>query len=147
MNVGQGIDRVDGTLKVTGRAPFAAEFAAPGLVHAVLVTSTVPSGRIVRMDIAAALALPGVIAVLTPMNAPRLPQQGQAAVNPPAGRVLSVLQDDVVAYNNQPIAVAIADTLETRRTGGPHGSGRLRARQRSTRFRGGQGRGLPAEAR
>ena len=112
MITGQGIDRVDGALKVTGRAPFAAEFAVPGLVHAVMVTSTVPSGRIVRMDVAAALALPGVIAVLTPMNAPRLPQKGRAEVNPPIGRVLSLLQDDVVSYNNQPIAVAVADTLE-----------------------------------
>ncbi len=53
-----------------------------------------------------------MITVLTPMNAPRLPQGGKAAVNPPAGRVLALLQDDVVAYNNQPIAVAVADTLE-----------------------------------
>ena len=112
MITGQGIDRVDGTLKVCGRAPFAAEFAVPGLAHAVLVTSNVASGRIVRMNVAAASALPGVIAVLTPMNTPRLPQKGQAGVEPPAGRVLSLLQDDVVSYNNQPIAVAVADTLE-----------------------------------
>jgi len=112
VTIGQGIDRVDGALKVCGRAPFAAEFAVPGLAHAVLVTSTVARGRIIRMDIAAASALPGVIAVLTPMSAPRLPQKGQAGVDPPAGRVLSLLQDDVVSYNNQPIAVAIADTLE-----------------------------------
>ena len=112
MITGQGIDRVDGALKVCGRAPFAAEFAVPGVVHAVLVTSTVASGRIIRMDVAAASALPGVIAILTPMNAPRLPQKGRAGVDPPAGRVLSLLQDDVVSYNNQPIAVAIADTLE-----------------------------------
>jgi xanthine dehydrogenase YagR molybdenum-binding subunit len=110
---GQGIDRVDGRLKVCGRAPYAAEFPLPGLAHAVLVASTVASGRIVRMDIAAASAVPGVIAVLSPMNAPRLPQGGKAAVNPPAGRVLSLLQDDVVAYNQQPIAVVIADTLES----------------------------------
>jgi xanthine dehydrogenase YagR molybdenum-binding subunit len=109
---GQGIDRVDGKLKVCGRAPFAAEFQVPRVAHAVMVTSTVPSGRIIRMDVAAALAAPGVIAVLTPMNAPRLPQGGRPGVNPPAGRVLSLLQDDVVSYNNQPIAVAVADTLE-----------------------------------
>jgi xanthine dehydrogenase YagR molybdenum-binding subunit len=112
MITGQGIDRVDGALKVCGRAPFAAEIAIPGLVHAVMVTSSFPSGRIIRMDTAAASALPGVIAVLTPMNAPRLPQKGRAGVDPPAGRVLSLLQDDAVSYNNQPIAVAIADTLE-----------------------------------
>jgi xanthine dehydrogenase YagR molybdenum-binding subunit len=109
---GQGIDRVDGKLKVCGRAPFAAEFQVPNVVHAVMVTSTVPSGRIVRMDVAAALAIPGVITVLTPMNAARLPRAGNGAANPPAGRVLSLLQDDVVSYNNQPVAVAVADTLE-----------------------------------
>jgi len=112
MITGQGIDRVDGRLKVTGRAPYAAEFAVPGLVHAVLVTSTVASGRIVRMDISGASAVRGVVAVLTPMNAPRLPQGGKAGVNPPAGRVLSLLQDDLVAYNRQPVAVVVADTLE-----------------------------------
>jgi xanthine dehydrogenase YagR molybdenum-binding subunit len=112
MITGQGIDRVDGRLKVCGRAPYAAEFALPGLAHAVLVASTVASGRIVRMDIAAASAVPGVIAVLSPMNAPRLPQGGKAGVDPPAGRVLSLLQDDVVSYNQQPIAVVVADTLE-----------------------------------
>jgi xanthine dehydrogenase YagR molybdenum-binding subunit len=109
---GQGIDRVDGKLKVCGQAPFAAEFATPNVVHAVIVTSTVPSARIVRMDVAAALASPGVITVLTPMNAPRLPRGGKGAVDPSAGRVLSLLQDDTVSYNNQPIAVAVADTLE-----------------------------------
>ncbi len=112
MITGQGIDRVDGRLKVTGRAPYAAEFAVPGLVHAVMVTSTVASGRIVRIDVAAASAVRGVLAVLTPMNAPRLPQGGKAGVDPPAGRVLSLLQDDVVAYNRQPVAVVVADTLE-----------------------------------
>ena len=111
-SIGQGIDRVDGPLKVCGRAPFAAEFRVPGMVHAVMVTSTVPSARIVRMDVAAAQAAPGVLAVLTPMNAPRLPQGGKGAVNPPTGRVLSLLQDDVVSYNNQPIALVVADTLE-----------------------------------
>ena len=112
MSIGQGIDRVDGKLKVCGQARFAAEFQMSRLAHAVIVTSTVPSARIVRMDTSAAEALPGVITVLTPMNAPRLPQKGRAAINPPAGRVLSLLQDDTVSYNNQPIAVAVADTLE-----------------------------------
>ena len=41
--VGQGIDRVDGKLKVCGRAPFAAEFVLPNLTHGVLVTSTAAS--------------------------------------------------------------------------------------------------------
>ena len=113
MNItGAGIDRVDGRLKVCGLAPYAAEFIAPRLAHAVLVTSSVAKGRIARMDGAAVAALPGVLAVLTPFDAPRLPQAGKAVPPPPAGRVLSLLQDDLVHYNNQPIAVVVADTLE-----------------------------------
>jgi len=49
---------------------------------------------------------------MTPANAPKLPQGGKAGVNPPAGRVLSLLQDNTVLYNHQPIAVVVADTLD-----------------------------------
>src|SRR5205814_5660860 len=45
-------------------------------------------------------------------NAQRLPEAGRAAVKPPAGRVLTLLQDDLVHYNGQPIAVIVADTVE-----------------------------------
>ena len=61
---------------------------------------------------AAARRAPGVLEILTSANAPKLPQGGKAAVKPPAGRVLSLLQDDLVHYNNQPIAVVIAESLE-----------------------------------
>jgi len=109
---GLGIDRVDGALKVCGRATFAAEFAIPELCHAVLVTSSIAKGRLARLDTRAAERAPGVLAVITPTNVQRLPQGGKAAVKPPAGRVLSLLQDDSVEYNGQPIAVVVADTLE-----------------------------------
>ena len=109
--IGEPITRVDGRAKVTGTAKYAAEFAVPQLVYAVMITSTIPNGRIQRMDTAAAQRVPGVLAVMTPANAPKLPQGGKAAVHPPAGRVLSLLQDDLVHYNNQPIAVVIAESL------------------------------------
>ena len=83
-----------------------------GVVHAVMVTCTIAAGRVTAMDTTAAAAAPGVIAILTPQNAPRLPAGGRAAVNPPSGRVLSLLQDDEVHYNGQPIGVVVADTLE-----------------------------------
>ena len=110
--IGRPVNRVDGSLKVQGNAPFAAEFSQPDLAYAVMVQSTVPRGRITRIDYAAAGRIPGVILVLTSDNAARLPQHGQAAVNPPAGRVLSLLQDNIVHYNGQPIAVVVADTFE-----------------------------------
>lgn len=109
---GQGIDRTDGPLKVCGQARYAAEFTLPRMVHAALVLSTVPSARIRVIDTNAASRSPGVIKVLTHLNATQLPKGGKAAVSPPAGRVLSLLQDDVVHYNGEPIAVVVADTLE-----------------------------------
>jgi len=110
--VGRPIDRVDGVAKVTGSARYAAEFSPEGHAYAVLVQSTVARGRITRIYTEDALRAPGVLAILTHSNAPRLPQQGRAAIDPPAGRTLSLLQDDIVHYNGQPIAVVVADTFE-----------------------------------
>src|SRR5438309_7155455 len=72
-SLGQPLDRVDGRLKVTGGARYAAEFALPNAVHAVIVTSTIAKGRVKSMDTSAAERAPGVIKVLTPFNAQRLP--------------------------------------------------------------------------
>src|SRR5207249_1797914 len=110
--VGAPLDRVDGAQKVTGAARYAGDFPAPGLCHAVMVQSTIARGRIVAIDATRAERAPGVRLVLTHQNAIALPQKGMAAVNPPAGRVLSLLQDDVVHYQGQPIAVVVAETLE-----------------------------------
>jgi xanthine dehydrogenase YagR molybdenum-binding subunit len=111
-SIGAPLDRVDGPLKVCGQAHYTGDLALPGMAHAVLVTSTIASGRVVRIDSAAAQRAPGVVAVITHLNAMRLPQGGRAAVQPPTGRVLSLLQDDRVAYDRQPIAVVVAETVE-----------------------------------
>ncbi|HEY1999806.1 xanthine dehydrogenase family protein molybdopterin-binding subunit [Paraburkholderia sp.] len=110
--VGQPMDRTDGLLKVTGEARYAAEFPEARLAHAVLVTSTIASGSIASIDASHAQALPGVLLVMTYQNAPRLPNNGHAPLAPPAGRQLSLLQDNQVHYSNQPVAVVVADTLE-----------------------------------
>jgi xanthine dehydrogenase YagR molybdenum-binding subunit len=110
--IGDPVSRVDGKVKVTGAAKYAAEFDIPNLATAVIVMSTISSGKIERMETATAQRAPGVIAIMTPTNVPRLPQSGKAAVHPPAGRALSLLQDTNILYNNQPIAVVIAETLQ-----------------------------------
>jgi len=109
--VGRPLDRVDGPLKTCGVARYAAEFFPSNLAYAVIVQSTVPAGK-VRLDVSAARAMPGVVFILTHDNAPELPQKGRGAVNPPAGRTLSLMQDDDVHYNGEPIAVVVADTFE-----------------------------------
>lgn len=110
---GLPLDRRDGRVKVTGRAKYAAEFAIDGAAHAVVVQSTIPSGAITGFDLADAHAVPGVLAILTPDNAPRLKQAAEAS-NPTAPDVIRVplLQDGNVYYNGQHIAVVVADTLE-----------------------------------
>jgi xanthine dehydrogenase YagR molybdenum-binding subunit len=109
--IGQGIDRVDGRLKVTGAARYSAEIPVAGVAYAVIVSSGVTRGKIVHLDTAAAEHEPGVLAVLTRANAPHL----DPLPPPPKAlgdRVLQVLQDDLVRYQRQPIALVVADTLE-----------------------------------
>ena len=111
-SIGAPLDRVDGPLKVCGQAHYTGDLSLPHMAHAVLVTSTIASGRVSHIDTAAAQRAPGVVAILTHLNAQRLPKDGKAAVQPPDGRVLTLLQDDQVAYSNQPIALVVAETFE-----------------------------------
>ncbi|HET9579954.1 MAG TPA: xanthine dehydrogenase family protein molybdopterin-binding subunit, partial [Usitatibacter sp.] len=110
--IGVPLNRVDGPFKVTGRATYAAEFDVPQVCHGVMVRSTIPAGAIAAIDAEAARRMPGVLLVMTHENAPQLPEKGRAAVKPPAGRENSLLQEPVVRYNGEPIAVVVAETLE-----------------------------------
>jgi xanthine dehydrogenase YagR molybdenum-binding subunit len=111
--LGAPINRTDGWAKVSGAARYSAEHTLPGMAHAVMVTSSVPSGRVLRIDANGAAEVPGLLLVMTHENALRLPEETKAGkLQPPIGRVLSLLQDDEVHYNNQPIGVVVADTLE-----------------------------------
>jgi xanthine dehydrogenase YagR molybdenum-binding subunit len=110
--IGEPLPRVDGRLKVTGAATYAAEFDLADVAHAVMVTSTIAKGRVTQFDTAAAERAPGVIAVITAHNAPRLPYREQKSALDPIGERLHVLQDDAVRFNGQPLAVVIAETLE-----------------------------------
>ena len=114
--VGQPLDRVDGPLKVTGVARYAVDTTLDDLVHGVLITSTIPKGRMLSINSAEVEMLPGVLAVLTPANAPRLSQGSMDAQtrNPPTGadRKVHLLQEDTIDYSGQPIGVVIAETFE-----------------------------------
>lgn len=101
--------RYEGVLKVTGRAKYAYEFEVPNPAYAVMVQSTIASGSLKAIDITAAKSAPGVLAVLTPFNAPELPKPKP---QPPARRHITVLQEKDIWYNGQPIAVVIAETLD-----------------------------------
>ncbi|MEV5410826.1 xanthine dehydrogenase family protein molybdopterin-binding subunit [Thermopolyspora sp. NPDC052614] len=117
--VGQGIDRRDGPAKTTGQARFAAEFPYPDLAHAALVHATIPRGRITALDTAEALAVRGVIDVLTHHNAPAMNPAPKASLldlsTIASGTSVNYLATDEVHWNGQPIAVVVAETPETAR--------------------------------
>jgi xanthine dehydrogenase YagR molybdenum-binding subunit len=101
--------RYDGLAKVTGKAKYAVEFTPPSApVYAYIVQSTIPSGQITRIDQSLSEKAVGVLAVITPFNAPQLPKPSP---QPPARRHVTVLQEKDVFYNGQPIAVVVATSL------------------------------------
>jgi xanthine dehydrogenase YagR molybdenum-binding subunit len=114
--IGQSLRRVEGRLKVTGRAPFAAEHPVPGVVHGALVISTIAKGRITHLDAAEATRLPGVLAVVSHLNSPRVPgydnPQPDKRVD---GQQFRVFFDDKIHFGHQPVALVIADTPERAR--------------------------------
>ena len=112
--VGAQVSRIDGPAKVRGTARFAAEFPMDGMCYAAFAFSTVPRGRITEMDTAEAEAAPGVVLVMTHHNAPRMKPAPVFMSNPKAvgPSDLSVLQDDRIHWNGQPVAVVLAETQE-----------------------------------
>ena len=104
--VGTPMSRVDGRLKVTGGARYAAEFQTKDVAYGVLVLSTVAKGQVTKIDTAAAEKAPGVLAVITHRNAGKLPPQPTRETRASTGdHVLQLLQDDRVLYSRQPIAI------------------------------------------
>lgn len=108
--------RLEGRLKVTGAAAYAADHALPGMLHAAAVCSTVARGRVLTIDGAAAQARPGVRLVLTPASMPRL-QRPDAELATGLGEARLPLSDDQVRYAGQVLAVVVADTPEQAEAG------------------------------
>jgi len=109
-SVGTPIDRVDAKQKVTGTATYAADTPVTRVAHAVIATSAIGKGTIRALDIDAARAAPGVLAVITHANAPKIAAGKHGGA--PNERVLQLLQEAQVHYADQPIAVVVAETLE-----------------------------------
>ena len=116
---GRATRRVDGPLKVTGGAKYAAEYAAPGLLHGYIVSGAIAKGRIAKIDISKAMEVAGVIDVLTHEHRARtawLSYSYKDMVGPP-GKPFRPLYDDQIQYSGQPIALVVAETFEAARAG------------------------------
>ena len=104
--VGKPLNRVDGYLKVTGGARYSAEFPVAKLTHGVTIQSAIAKGKIAQINTRLAEQVPGVLAVITHLNAPKL--SGDKG----GGHKLLLLQDNQVQYSDQQIGVVVADTFE-----------------------------------
>jgi xanthine dehydrogenase YagR molybdenum-binding subunit len=107
--LGRPLDRIDGPLKVTGRAPYAYEYREGGgaPAYAFLVEAGIAKGRLTALDTTAAEKAPGVLLVLTYKNAPKQGAKTESA--------LPQLVDDQIVHHGQPIALAVAESFEQAR--------------------------------
>jgi xanthine dehydrogenase YagR molybdenum-binding subunit len=111
--VGQPISRADGRLKVTGQATYTADIPLADAVHAAIAHSTIANGRMVSIDVGAAEKAPGVLAVFTHRNMPRLnPTPKPWSHLHPHGQGYLPLQDDMIHYAGQPVALVVATTRD-----------------------------------
>jgi xanthine dehydrogenase YagR molybdenum-binding subunit len=115
--IGTPVSRVDGHAKVTGAAQYAGEFNVPGLAYGAVVTATITKGRIARIDAGAALAVPGVLDVLTHANRPDMAGTDRAYSDDvaPGGSPFRPLYDDKIKFNGQPVALVLAEDWEIAR--------------------------------
>ena len=111
--LGKEMNRVEGVAKVTGQAKYAAEFRAPNLAYGFIVTGSVAKGTIATIDTREAEAAAGVVRVFTHLNAPKLRQTPPKAG--PPDRSFLALQSDKVFFNQQPVALVVAETYEQAR--------------------------------
>lgn len=117
MTIGQPLPRPDGPAKVTGRARYTADHTAPGLLHAALVTATVPAGRIEAIRVDAALHERGVVRVLTHLDMPVLGGDDDVLAGPPSAQSFLPMQDDEIRHEGQLVAIVLGETLEAAEAG------------------------------
>lgn len=113
--IGTAVSRKDGHAKVTGTATYSAEQEVPGLVHGYVVTSTIANGHIEALDTREAERAPGVIAVFTPKNAPKVFKPSNDFMKSKIYEARLPLSDDKVHYAGQIIGLVVADTFERAR--------------------------------
>jgi len=110
--VGSPIERIEDLRFLRGGGQYVDDVSPPGLLHAVILRSAVAHGRIRRIDAAAALARPGVHAVITAADigdVPTIPlRQEQLAAFTPFEQ--PVIADGKVRYVGEPVAVVVAET-------------------------------------
>src|ERR1700736_3432250 len=111
--IGLPLDRVDGPLKVTGKATYAFEYATQGgAAYGVIVPAAIAKGRVVAVEVRDAERAPGVLLVLTKDNAPPQSPWGPVDLADRFARAEPALDTDAVRYFGFPVAFVVAETFE-----------------------------------
>ena len=105
---GTPVSRIDGILKVTGKAAYATDYPVKNIAYAVLFKSTIAAGTIRSIDTGPAEKSPGVLAVITHKNAPKLKTDGGI-------RGGALLQSPKIEFHGQHIGLVVAETFEQAR--------------------------------
>lgn len=117
IGIGSAINRVDGIEKVTGTARYAAEHPVENLLYGYIVEAAIAKGRITGIDEEAARAVPGVMEVITHLNRPHVAWTDRSYRDEMKipGSPFRPLYDDRIQFNQQPIALVVAETFEAAR--------------------------------
>ncbi|GGM05528.1 aldehyde oxidase [Pseudomonas asuensis] len=115
--LGKAVSRVDGPLKVTGKALYAGEFGTADLCTGYVVNSSIAKGRILSIDTQAALSVPGVLDVITHENRPEIASYNENYTDMDAadGKHFRPLYNDRILFNMQPVALVVAESFEVAR--------------------------------
>jgi xanthine dehydrogenase YagR molybdenum-binding subunit len=106
---GTAVDRIDGILKVTGKAAYSTDHPVKNVAHAIIIKSTVAAGTITEINTTEAEKAAGVIKIITHKNAPPLNEKGGI-------RGGALLQDANILFHGQHIGVVVAETFEQARS-------------------------------
>lgn len=119
LDIGTAVNRIDGTMKVTGQAIYAAEHPACGLLYGVAVSAGITRGRITSIDTSQAREVEGVVEVLTHENRPHVPlfdmNNGDSAST--SQSPFRPLRDGSITFAGQPIALVVGTSFEAARRG------------------------------
>src|SRR6266851_1262742 len=110
-NIGTSIQRVEDNRILTGRGRYVDDVNLPGMLHAAFLRSPHPHARINNVDVSAARAMPGVVAVLTGADMQRLTNPASVQTLPGfrSPHFLS-LATDTVRFVGDPVALIVAES-------------------------------------
>ncbi|NVO86503.1 xanthine dehydrogenase family protein molybdopterin-binding subunit [Hymenobacter terrestris] len=116
-HIGKAPSRVDGPLKVAGAAHYSGEFNVPNLAYGYVVNSPITKGKILKVHADEVRALPGVLEVFSHENVPYLAWFDKSYKDQiaPGGSPFRPLHSPDITFNQQPVALVVADTFELAR--------------------------------